>query len=167
MLIGWLPPGLAASLGDGPSWRLAIVGVAIGAVSHLVWDGFTHEYGWAVMRIQALTAFVWPEVVPQLRWYKLLQHGSTLFGGVAIVWAIGQWVRSHPRVVKEDTPDRRRRARRGAATVITVGVSAAIANALYGGSGDLAQALMLASIGGMVGVAVALVWLGAWGQTRV
>ena len=79
---------------------------------------------------------------------------------LAIVWAIGQWVRSHPRSAREDTPDRRRRAWRGAAIVIAVGVAAAIANAVYGGTGDLAQGLMLASIGGMVGVAATLVWLG-------
>ncbi|GAA1987167.1 DUF4184 family protein [Microbacterium pumilum] len=68
------------------SWlgiALLLLSLAIGVVSHIVWDLFTHEGRWGA------------EVVPALndRWgpltgYKWLQHGSSVIGLVILaVWA--------------------------------------------------------------------------------
>jgi hypothetical protein len=62
--------------------RAAIIclAVLIGALTHLLWDSFTHQYGWMVQHQPALAT-------PMLktRWgtvplFKFFQHGSTIFG---------------------------------------------------------------------------------------
>lgn len=75
---------------EGPparvSWRrmlLLIVSLAIGVVSHIVWDLFTHEGRWGTTAIPALAAAWGP-----LPGYKWLQHGSSVIG-LAI---LGTWM---------------------------------------------------------------------------
>ncbi|MGZ8804349.1 MAG: DUF4184 family protein [Microbacterium sp.] len=73
------------------SWRgtaLLLVSLAIGILSHIVWDLFTHEGRWGV------------EVLPVLdeQWgpitgYKWLQHGSSALGlAILALWAL-LWLR--------------------------------------------------------------------------
>jgi hypothetical protein len=38
------------------NWLLALVSIYVGAWTHLAWDSFTHENGWMVRRIAALSA---------------------------------------------------------------------------------------------------------------
>ncbi len=58
-----------------------IVGILIGAYSHILWDSFTHMDGWFVIR--------YPEFLQQtfsgIPLYNLFQHGSTLIGGCAVI----------------------------------------------------------------------------------
>jgi hypothetical protein len=42
---------------DGPRrWLLALLAIYVGAWTHLVWDSFTHDNGWMVKRVAALSA---------------------------------------------------------------------------------------------------------------
>src|SRR5690606_28899914 len=60
---------------------LVCLAIAIGATTHVIWDGFTHYHG---------------IFVPSLPWlhhevlgfgiYRYLQHGSTLVGLIALAW---------------------------------------------------------------------------------
>lgn len=63
---------------------VVMVSVLTGAISHLLWDGFTHEGGYAVNSILALrnTISVNGTAFPL---YKMLQHASTLAGGLVIL----------------------------------------------------------------------------------
>jgi hypothetical protein len=69
------------------NWLVVILSVFIGAVSHLFWDSFTHDHGYFVQNIPALTNTMdfFGMQVPVL---KILQHGSTLVGGLAILFAL-------------------------------------------------------------------------------
>lgn len=62
---------------------LLAASLAIGVVSHIVWDLFTHEGRWGTTAIGALDAEWGP-----LPGYKWLQHGSSVIG-LAI---IGMWM---------------------------------------------------------------------------
>lgn len=65
------PPGHFAGMGFG---------LLIGALTHIGWDAFTHEYGFAVLRLPALSATVWEGHWYALPVFKILQHGSSLLG---------------------------------------------------------------------------------------
>ncbi|AFU67729.1 hypothetical protein P700755_000724 [Psychroflexus torquis ATCC 700755] len=69
------------------NWLVVIISILIGAASHNFWDSFTHDHGYFVNIIPALTNSVdfFSKQVPIL---KILQHSSTLIGGLAIAFAI-------------------------------------------------------------------------------
>jgi Domain of unknown function (DUF4184) len=68
-------------------WIIVIISILIGSISHLFWDGFTHEHGFWVKQFPFLL-----NTTPILNWnivnYKLLQHSSTIIGGIVIIGAI-------------------------------------------------------------------------------
>jgi hypothetical protein len=64
----WRPFWAPAALNDPRQWLLAAGGVLAGAVTHLVWDGFTHE-GARGMRM-----------MPELDDWKFELHGHHLIG---------------------------------------------------------------------------------------
>lgn len=73
--------------GDRPlSWALAPIGILIGTWTHIVWDSFTHETGWMVRRVSALSAPI------TIGWYTgmlchVLQYVSSVAGlAVIIIW---------------------------------------------------------------------------------
>lgn len=68
-------------------WLVAAISVLIGAASHIFWDSFTHDHGYFVQTIPALTNTVdiLGRQVPTL---KILQHSSTLVGGLVIAFAL-------------------------------------------------------------------------------
>ncbi|RNB59814.1 DUF4184 family protein [Brevibacillus gelatini] len=59
----------------------------LGSYSHIAWDAFTHDRGSMVERFVFLQQRI-PLVFLEVPVYKLLQHGSTLLGGLAIVYVI-------------------------------------------------------------------------------
>ncbi|MBL3658819.1 DUF4184 family protein [Fulvivirga sediminis] len=66
---------------------VVIFSVLIGVLSHLFWDGFTHEDGYFVKAIPSLThhAYLWGYAIP---YFKCLQHISTLAGLILIVFTV-------------------------------------------------------------------------------
>lgn len=69
------------------NWLIVIISILIGAASHLFWDGFTHYNGYFVRAIPALANEV--EVLgKQVPILKILQHSSTLIGGLIIAFAL-------------------------------------------------------------------------------
>ncbi|MET0411496.1 MAG: DUF4184 family protein [Polyangiaceae bacterium] len=103
------PRWLAARLpgewdaGARASWRetfpprasallLLVASLAIGVVSHIVWDLFTHEARWGVELFPLLDADWGP-----LTGYKWLQHGSSVVGLAVIgVWMLMWLARRAP-----------------------------------------------------------------------
>ncbi len=89
--IALLPPYLASCLPQPqmPPVLTAMVSIAIGALTHIIWDAFTHKNGWFVTHYDFLS-------LPAGRWplYELLQHGCGVAGLIAtalwIAWGFGQ-----------------------------------------------------------------------------
>ncbi|WP_194768785.1 DUF4184 family protein [Tamlana sp. I1] len=69
------------------NWLIIIISILIGAISHIFWDSFTHEKGYFVQKIPELsnTIDILGKSTPIL---KILQHSSTLIGGLIIAVAI-------------------------------------------------------------------------------
>jgi Domain of unknown function (DUF4184) len=68
------------------NWVLAPLAILIGSWTHLVWDSFTHETGWMVSRISALSAPVsFFSYTGEL--CHVLQYASSVFGlAVLAIW---------------------------------------------------------------------------------
>jgi hypothetical protein len=69
------------------NWFVVIVSTLIGAASHIFWDSFTHDHGYFVDVFSALreTIDIFGIHIPIL---KLLQHTSTIIGGLVIGIAV-------------------------------------------------------------------------------
>ena len=69
------------------NWFVVVISILIGAASHILWDSFTHENGYFVETIPMLTNTIdiFGRQIPIL---KILQHSSTIIGGLVIAFAI-------------------------------------------------------------------------------
>ncbi len=107
-----LPDGASARLRSSPSmpiglplhspraWLIVAMVILLGAATHIIWDGFTHENARAVRMFPVLEAYG-PEVEGHsLHLYRWLQYASSVLGLVAVAAAIGLWLRhARPPVV--------------------------------------------------------------------
>ena len=64
---------------------IVIISVLFGATTHLFWDSFTHINGYFV-KIFLVLQGTFKITGHEIAIYKLLQHLSTLFGGLFIIW---------------------------------------------------------------------------------
>ena len=69
------------------NWIVVTISIIIGAASHIFWDSFTHDHGYFVQTIPALQNSV-DFLGRQIPILKILQHSSTLIGGLVIAFAI-------------------------------------------------------------------------------
>jgi hypothetical protein len=69
------------------NWLVVTISILIGAASHIFWDSFTHNYGFFVETIPALTNKI-DLLGMQVPIFKILQHSSTIIGGLVIIYAI-------------------------------------------------------------------------------
>jgi uncharacterized membrane protein YvlD (DUF360 family) len=69
------------------NWISVLISILIGAASHLFWDSFTHDHGYFVQKIPILqnSVTLLGQQIPNL---KLMQHASTLMGGLIIAVTI-------------------------------------------------------------------------------
>ncbi len=75
---------------------LVTIAVLLGAITHLVWDAFTHEGRWGTELIPALNqvAFVYrSQPVPG---YKVVQYCSTFLGMPLLIVLALRWLRDQP-----------------------------------------------------------------------
>lgn len=70
------------------------VSLLLGAVTHLVWDGFTHGTGFGVQHFPLLATPLFAIGDHHVTIYKVLQHGSTLLGGGLLAWWCRVWYKS-------------------------------------------------------------------------
>jgi hypothetical protein len=107
------------------SWRvvvLAAASVLVGALTHLVWDSFTHP-GFVVSQLPWLAA-------QHGHWYgyEWAQNASSAIGGAVLVLWIFAWVRRTPRLDQAEIVAGRLSARqRGLAWIAVCGVGFAVA----------------------------------------
>jgi hypothetical protein len=139
----------------------ATLATLVGAITHLVWDAFTHEGGLAVAAIPALRSSGFSASALNLRWYQLFQHGSTLLGlTVLALWARQTW--------KGHSPEARRFAPGEAAllgqvllTIAAVSAVAAVLNGMRAWHQGSLKVLAFAAVGGMDGTVLGLLGLAA------
>jgi len=159
-LLDLLPPGLASALGPpSTSWAWAIVAVLLGALTHVAWDGFTHQHDWAVNAWPVLRTEVAAQKWPGLRWYKLLQNLSSAGGLILLAAWLAAWVRSQSPGAGRWAAGQLARASRAAALVAFLTIAAAYVNAVQASSRPVQ--LSRFAVGGMIGGSLALLLLGA------
>lgn len=135
-----------------PARRLGwvVLSLALGILTHVVWDSFTHGDGWVVQNVAALRA----HAVGSLTWARLLQHLSTAVGLTAIL--VTAWRRRDTWLVSSDDV-RRARFRRvlaAAAASTVLGVLAVTFVRHEPGAGT-ERLLSSAAIGAGLGAAAA------------
>jgi Domain of unknown function (DUF4184) len=96
-------------------WMLAAVGVLAGAVTHLVWDAFTHENARGVRMIPWLEDPVVDFGAHHVSAVRLLQDGSSLLGLVVVVGLVWYGLRAGTRQPAQPRPLRPRERRAWAA----------------------------------------------------
>lgn len=134
----------------GSRWLLwVVVSLALGVISHVAWDSFTHSDGWVVENVAALRT----GAVGTLTWARLLQHVSTAIGLVAMLVLV--WCRRGVWLMATSTA-RRARSLRVLALVLVPAVLASIAAVVlrYDADSGIEHLLSDAAIGAGLGSAV-------------
>lgn len=65
-------------------WFYISAGILIGSFSHIIWDSFTHNYGFAVKEFPLLQREILIASYGTAHFFRILQHLSTLTGSVII-----------------------------------------------------------------------------------
>jgi hypothetical protein len=86
----------AASLAKLTTWFTASGALLFGAITHLVWDAFTHENARGVRALPFLRDYG-PELDGHpVRVYRWLQYGSSVLGLAVVATALIIWLRHAP-----------------------------------------------------------------------
>jgi hypothetical protein len=82
--------------GPTPRFLLILVSLLIGAISHIVWDAFTHDRGLIVRNFPDLRSPAFEDFGTARPLYNLLQHGSSLAGLALLAWWYWSWFKRTP-----------------------------------------------------------------------
>ena len=105
----WRGDARPASLKELRQWLYAATGVLLGAVTHLVWDSFTHENARGVRMLSVFDGLGLSMAGHSLTWYRFLQHASSVVGLLFVLWFI--WRDVHRAKAPAALPARRFTAR--------------------------------------------------------
>ncbi len=111
-------------------WRtiiIAVISLVLGACTHVLWDSFTHEDGWAVRHLPALSTPLHFGHT-QLPVCYVLQQLSTVGAGLALVILYVLWLRRQPEIPRDTSSDHWRYGLLGGLAVLSL--AAAIPSAL-------------------------------------
>jgi hypothetical protein len=122
---GWWRPGsLRAAL-------LLLVSVAVGALTHVVWDSFTHPARWGARHVAWLSS-----QHGSVMGYEWAQYASGLFGAVVLAaWTVLWWRRTPVRA--QEQPQALLAGRTTSLVAGAVVAGAGVVGALLGGLGPL------------------------------
>lgn len=76
-----------------PGFVLVCGSIFFGALTHLLWDSFTHKTGWMVQHIPLLKVHLVSIGNYHLLVYRLLQHVSSIAGLCLLALAYHSWIR--------------------------------------------------------------------------
>jgi hypothetical protein len=155
----WPAPWRSHVAGTRPV-ALVVASLLLGALTHILWDAFTHEGRWGARHIDWLA-----DRHGNLTGYRWAQYVSGLAGLVLIAWAAWRWWRAVPRADPDQAPQRiaalgPRAAWAVAGTVIGAVVAGGIAGfAVAAGRGEVLsrELYRAATWGGAAGLRVACV----------
>jgi len=143
---------VTAARAPWPARLAALVPSAIlGAITHVVWDGFTHAEGFAVRRIAALRTVVTVPILGTTAVHRVLQHGSTVVGLAGLAVVVGRWYARQPEGVLPDVP--RAWPRAVVAGCLALGIAALGVRAWWRHAwslGDLVVAPISGSLAGLI-----------------
>jgi uncharacterized protein DUF4184 len=162
-LLRLLPPGLGeaarATVAEGPTYRLipgALVAIAIGAVSHDLWDSFTHLDGWAVRQLPWLKHRFYISPHHWVRYFLVLQYVSSVLGLIAVIAILWYWVAKQPKAARHVPAGERAWRVREAGLLLLSAIAGAALNAFRPHAPGRAWTLGLAAVGAMSAFAFAL-----------
>lgn len=112
---------------------LLLVSLAVGSLTHVVWDAFTHRGRWGVELVPWLG-----EVHGPLEGYRWAQYGSGVVGAAVLAWWVVRWYRRTPRC--EERQGDRVPARAAALGWVAVLATAVVAGVVAGGEQLLGSA---------------------------
>jgi hypothetical protein len=163
-LVDLLPPGLARAMRPSVySLAPGLIAVAVGALSHIAWDGITHRRGWT----PAILPVLLTHVVPGLPLYRLLQHLSSAIGAIAIATWVTRWIRQQPPAARRFAPGQRRRSATVAIALVGIACLAGVLNAAYRQRVHyFSDWLALFAVGSMAAFALSLFALGVASLAR-
>jgi hypothetical protein len=124
----WRPFSSLADFSSIRQWILAACGVLAGAVTHLVWDAFTHENARGIRMIPWLEEPVVEIGTHRMAGVRLLQDGSSLIGLAIVLVLVCYGLRRGRELPVPDRP-LRRTERWG--WVLTYGVAAIALSAAW------------------------------------
>lgn len=113
------PPSTPAAL------AAVVASAALGVLTHLLWDSFTHTDGWFVQHLEPLQR---PAAAGQT-WVRVLQHLSTVLGLLAL--AAWSWRRRSHWLARRGTAPARRQRLALAAAAVAAAVGAVLATARW------------------------------------
>jgi hypothetical protein len=85
------PIGPLMSGAKSPAWIVA--SILLGISTHIVWDSFTHPGTWPYRHWQLLRHPIHLPIAGTIQLYKVLQHGSTVFGICVLALWFQRWYR--------------------------------------------------------------------------
>ena len=83
-----------ADIASARQWLIAACGVLIGAVTHLVWDAFTHEGARGVRMLPAIDEWFVEVAGHELAGPRFLQDLSSLLGLIVVAWFLWRSLRN-------------------------------------------------------------------------
>ena len=125
----------------------------LGAITHVVWDSFTHGGGFAVRRIAALRTIVTVPVLGTTALHRVLQHASTVVGLALLAVVIARWYARQPSVALPDVP--RAWPRVVVAGCLALGIAALCVRAWWRHAWSLGDLVVAPISGSLAGVIVA------------
>jgi hypothetical protein len=167
-LVPLLPPRIRAAAEASDTARtidalpMAVLSALIGAATHIVWDGFTHNTGLFVRIFPFLLTEPWGDSL--FPWFAVLQYLSSVVGMIVVVLWMASWWRRWPPEARRFAPGQAARAMRAVLFVAAFSLGAAAVNALF--ADTLVNRLGRAAVGAMGGFAVALAIYAAWTGSR-
>lgn len=75
-------------------WLIILISIVVGALTHIVWDAFTHSGGYFVKMFPDLFNQAITIGIVKLRTFKWLQYGCSLLGLIAIAYSLVRWYRN-------------------------------------------------------------------------
>jgi hypothetical protein len=159
------PRRVPADTSSPTSWLAAALAATVGAASHVFWDSFTHAADWGVRTFPVLLRPVLEIGGHSVAGYKLLQHGSTAVGSLAIAIWILTWWRRRPEGVRRAAWAGRGPIVRAAGAIGVVAAAGAVLNGLAAPPG-ISFGLGRAAVGAMDGVIIGTLWI-VWRDRRL
>jgi hypothetical protein len=166
-LLRLLPPELGEAAAKlvipGKTYRLipaAALAILLGALSHDLWDSFTHEARWGVHQVSGLETSVRISQSHWIRGYMILQYASSVVGLLVVAAIVWQWVRSFPGSAFHVPAGERAWRIRDVSLLLLAGMTGAILNVSRDHPAGWPWTLGFAAVGGMAALAVALLAYG-------
>jgi hypothetical protein len=82
-----IKPAQGFSFGSPKRFGMILLSLLVGSATHVIWDSFTHDYGWMVEQFSFLST-----PIRGIPFYTILQNLSSILGtGILIYWFI-RWL---------------------------------------------------------------------------